>query len=110
MKSFSERLARADERLLKVLNDGLATLYDKHGTELASNMPITLDLSVEHPSNFTGRTNIITFNRREVPRYDPNGLISHAGVMWRIDNILKDDGYLVECAVVDHDRQTANLG
>src|SRR5690554_5790674 len=107
MKTFDERLARADRSVFAMLNDGTATLYDRTGKELASGFDVTLEKSVEHPSNMIERINIISINRRDIPSYDRNGFIEHAGVSWKIDGIVSDDGYLLELAVIKHDRPTA---
>ena len=106
MKSFDERLARLDRSVFAMLNDGTATLYNRAGQVLASDFKVTLEKSVEHPSNMIERINIISINRRDVPSYDRNGSIAHAGITWKIDDIVSDDGSLLELAVTRHETRS----
>lgn len=106
MKSFDERLARADRSVFAMLNDGTATLYDRAGQVLATDLKVTLEKSVEHPSNMIERINIISINRRDIPNYERNGSIAHAGITWKIDDIVSDDGYLLELAVTRHEKRS----
>lgn len=107
MKSFDERLARADRSVFAMLNDGTATLYNRAGQVLATDFKVTLEKSVEHPNNMIERINIISINRRDIPNYDRKGSIAHAGITWKIDDIVSDDGYLLELAVTRHEKRTA---
>ncbi len=100
MKTFDERLARLDRSVFGKLNDGTATLYNRAGQVLATDLKVTLEKSVEHPSNMIERINIISINRRDIPSYDRNGSI------WKIDDIVSDDGYVLELAVTRHEKRS----
>lgn len=97
---FDQRIRAMDKKLLRHLNDGVASFYDKTGALLAENIKVMLDRDVQHPAEFIERITTITIRIADLPNFDRQGHIEHKGIGWRIDGIASDDGYLLTLKVL----------